>query len=54
MEKCGNFPWFLQFQLENYGSFGVTGEKIYAYSTDGLGNNTVIDDANTPSLLSLG
>ena len=29
------------------------GEKIYAYSTDGLGNTTLIDDANTPSLLSL-
>lgn len=32
---------------------GKPGEKIYAYSTDGLGNNTLIDDANTPSLLSL-
>eukprot|EP00037_Helgoeca_nana_P014120 m.131056 g.131056 ORF g.131056 m.131056 type:complete len:577 (+) comp22400_c0_seq1:346-2076(+) len=32
---------------------GKPGEKIYAYSTDGLGNHTIIDDANTPSLLSL-
>ena len=36
------------------GDFGGSpGTKIYAYSTDGLGNYTVIDDANTPSLLSL-
>eukprot|EP01051_Picozoa_sp_SAG22_P025654 SAG22_NODE_7708_length_716_cov_0.724473_1_plen_197_part_10 len=28
-------------------------DRIYAYSTDGLGNYTIIDDANTPSLLSL-
>ena len=26
---------------------------IYAYETDGLGNYTALDDANTPSLLSL-
>jgi meiotically up-regulated gene 157 (Mug157) protein len=32
---------------------GSPGEKIYAYSTDGLGNYSIIDDANTPSLLSL-
>jgi meiotically up-regulated gene 157 (Mug157) protein len=28
-------------------------QRIYAYETDGLGNYSALDDANTPSLLSL-
>jgi meiotically up-regulated gene 157 (Mug157) protein len=32
---------------------GQPGKRIYSYSTDGLGNHSILDDANTPSLLSL-
>jgi meiotically up-regulated gene 157 (Mug157) protein len=32
---------------------GGAGEMIYAYETDGLGNTSILDDANAPSLLSL-
>lgn len=45
-------------QIENgvrrYGTMtNKAGETIYAYEADGLGNHLLMDDANTPSLLSL-
>lgn len=44
--------------IAKHGTTSVTGEQgeletIYAYETDGKGNITILDDANTPSLLSL-
>ncbi len=39
--------------IENYGIFNHEEfGKIYAYETDGLGNYLLMDDANSPSLLS--
>ena len=41
--------------VKEYGTMTVeeTGEEIYAYEVDGLGNQLFMDDANVPSLLSL-
>ena len=53
-EKCRVLAAEVQKGIETYGivehpTFG----KIYAYETDGLGNYLLMDDANSPSLLSL-
>lgn len=52
--KCEQLAVEIKTGIEKYGI--VNHEKygkIYAYETDGLGNYLLLDDANTPSLLSL-
>ncbi len=53
-EKCRVLASEVQKGIETYGvvdhpKYG----KIYAYETDGLGNHLLMDDANSPSLLSM-
>ena len=53
-EKCKKLSQEVEAGIRQYGivehpEFG----RIYAYETDGLGNTLLMDDANSPSLLSL-
>ncbi len=52
-EKCRVLAEEIKNGIEKYGTYDhpVYG-KIYAYETDGLGNYRLMDDANSPSLLS--
>ena len=52
-EKCRILGAEIKEGIEKYGTYihPVYG-KIYAYETDGLGNYRLMDDANSPSLLS--
>lgn len=52
-DKCLKLANEVKEGIENYGVFEhpVYG-KIYAYETDGMGNYHLMDDANSPSLLS--
>ena len=52
-EKCRILADEISAGIEKYGTYNhpVYG-KIYAYETDGLGNYRLMDDANSPSLLS--
>lgn len=52
-EKCRILGTEIKEGIEKYGTYihPVYG-KIYAYETDGLGNYRLMDDANSPSLLS--
>ena len=54
-KKCSDFAAEVDKAIQKYGvakhlSYG----KIYAYEVDGFGNMLFMDDANVPSLLSLG
>lgn len=53
-ERCQNLAVQIREGIENYGivKHEVFGE-IYAYETDGRGNYLLMDDANSPSLLSI-
>lgn len=42
----------IQTGIERYGIVEHKGKKIYAYEVDGLGNYSLMDDPNVPSLLS--
>ena len=52
-EKCRILATEIKDGIEKHGTYNhpVYG-KIYAYETDGLGNYRLMDDANSPSLLS--
>jgi len=54
-ENCSSLIFDIEEGINKYGILTVdeTGEKIYAYEVDGLGNQLFMDDANVPSLLSL-
>jgi len=54
-EKSKTLIFDIKEGVNKYGimTVGETGEKIYAYEVDGLGNQLFMDDANVPSLLSL-
>ena len=54
-KECSDFAKEVQKAIDKYAvekhlNYG----KIYAYETDGFGNHLFMDDANVPSLLSLG
>lgn len=53
-ELCTELAKQIRDGIETFGTVDVPGfGKIYAYETDGLGNYLLMDDANSPSLLSM-
>lgn len=52
--RCFNLAEEIQDGIETYGIYDHPKYgKIYAYETDGFGNYNLMDDANSPSLLSI-
>ena len=53
-ERCRGLAADIQDGIETYGVYGHPKYgRIYAYETDGFGNYNLMDDANSPSLLSI-
>ncbi len=53
--KCSDFADEVDAAVKKYAvASHVNEEKIYAYEVDGFGNKVFMDDANVPSLMSLG
>lgn len=53
-ERCKNLAEEIREGIEAYGVYDHPKYgKIYAYETDGFGNYNLMDDANSPSLLSI-
>lgn len=54
LEQIKRIQFDVEQGIEQYGIVTLpSGEKIYAYEVDGLGNAVLMDDSNMPSLLSL-